>query len=592
MTGHANDQGRDERLARCVVRNSVGLVDRRHEAIEAGRGRNVDGYGQPIRRPLRCDRRDDLARHLRRDEIDRTRVVDRIRRRRWGGCRRWGGRVHAVGGRQGQRGPGRRLGRAGPGQCRGRARTGCSRRPDGRQAVPGRGSRGAHCSGRRVVGLDQIPADTDHQAARDGGRIGRSDSEGQLRGRARGRLSGEIGLVETQPESGDGRLDRRLETVHHPRRAREDICSRETGSQDDRTMEAVRRRVGVHLSDIALAADAGVLEEIAVEAWRGAPDPVDRALAGKDRGDVIGGSEEGIGDDRVGAGPDEPGRVVVDPLLADLERALREPRFRVATRIAEMAEDHDGVSGELDLAADDILTEVLMRVAGTGRWVQPEAVLGHRVEGIAIATRPPVSVAEIEDDRCTLERLADRRPRRVRRIDPDHVRRVLGGRDGGFLGEPAIPIRRRANGPDDDDDLGGGPRFGRHCDRHERPGHGERQQTHDDDDRTALHRTQNSPQAGDGTAMRLFRTIQEPRYLRVCSSSICGALGHHKVSGYPRPAQGGTRPSPPEFSGAADGQLRQATASTSMVGRPLVARQVITAVCVRFVSDLANSRTR
>jgi hypothetical protein len=42
----------------------------------------------------------------------------------------------------------------------------------------------------------------------------------------------------------------------------------------------------------------------------------------------------------------------------------------------------------------------------------------------------------------------------------------------------------------------------------------------------------------------------------------------------------------------ATGQFRQATASTSTVGRPIVARFVITTVWVLFVSDLEKRRTR
>src|SRR6266566_1079859 len=60
-----------------------------------------------------------------------------------------------------------------------------------------------------------------------------------------------------------------------------------------------------------------------------------------------------------------------------------------------------------------------------------------------------------------------------------------------------------------------------------------------------------------------------------------GQIGQAKVSfARPRSAARG------------DGQLRQATASTSIVGRPMVARFVITTVWVLFVRDLENRRTR
>ena len=106
-----------------------------------------------------------------------------------------------------------------------------------------------------------------------------------------------------------------------------------------------------------------------------------------------------LGDDRRRAGLDEAGGVVVDPLLADLERPLGQPGLGVAARVAEVAEDDDRVLGELDLAADPRLAEVLVGVAGAGVGVEPQAVLGRRRELVAVPAWPAVAVAEVDDDR-------------------------------------------------------------------------------------------------------------------------------------------------------------------------------------------------
>ena len=122
-----------------------------------------------------------------------------------------------------------------------------------------------------------------------------------------------------------------------------------------------------------------------------------------------------------------------------------------------MAEDHDRVLRELDLLADPVLAEVLVGVAGAGVRVQAHAVLGRRRELVAVAARPAVAVAEVDDDRGALERLLDRGPRRVGRVDLDDVRGELRGRRGGLVREAPVVRRSRAGRADDEDDLRGDP---------------------------------------------------------------------------------------------------------------------------------------
>ena len=74
------------------------------------------------------------------------------------------------------------------------------------------------------------------------------------------------------------------------------------------------------------------------------------------------------------------------------------------------------------------LAEVLVgRVAAAGLRVQAEAVLGRREERVAVLARPAVAVAHVDHERGALERVPDRRPRRVRRVELDDVRRVVPG---------------------------------------------------------------------------------------------------------------------------------------------------------------------
>jgi hypothetical protein len=256
-------------------------------------------------------------------------------------------------------------------------------------------------------------------------------------------------------------------------------------------VEAGRRRVRVHLGDVAGAAEALEAQQVAVVGRGAAPDPVDGALAGEERLDVVRRPHVGLGDHGRRAGADEAGRVVVDPLLPDVERPFRQARLGVAARVAEVAEDHDRVPGELDLAADLVLAEVLVGVARADVRVEAHPVLARRRELVAVRAGPAVAVAEVDHDRGALEGLLDRRPRRERGVDPDDVRGVLGGRRGGLVGEAPVAVGRGARRPDDEDDLRGGPiRLGgtdrrRRTDRSD--GH-QREQDERDDDEGALHR--------------------------------------------------------------------------------------------------------
>ena len=220
-------------------------------------------------------------------------------------------------------------------------------------------------------------------------------------------------------------------------------------------MEAGARVVGVHLGDVARAARALEGERVAVRRRGRAPDPVDRAGALEHRADHVRRTRVGIGRHRGSAGANEPGGVVVDPLLRLRERSLGQPRLGVAAGVAQVVEQHDGVLGELDLAADVFLAEVLvLAVAPAGDRVQPEAVLGGREEVIAVAARPAVAVAHVDHDRCVLQGGLDPRPGRVGRRDHGDVGRVAPRDPGGFVGLRAEAVGHA--GPDradDDDDF-------------------------------------------------------------------------------------------------------------------------------------------
>ena len=201
---------------------------------------------------------------------------------------------------------------------------------------------------------------------------------------------------------------------------------------------------------------------MAVRARGVLPGCLHRAASAEDRLDHVRGARPGLGDDRRGARLDEPGRVVVDPLVGLVERAFGEARLGVAARVAQVVQQDDGVLRQLDLRRDVRLAEVLMGgVVATGRRIEPEAVLGRREEVVPIAARPAVAVAHVDDERGPRDRLLDGRPRRIGRIELDDVGRVMprDGRGGACL--CAVAIGRVARRPDDEDDLG--DCLGRRC---------------------------------------------------------------------------------------------------------------------------------
>ena len=135
---------------------------------------------------------------------------------------------------------------------------------------------------------------------------------------------------------------------------------------------------------------------------------------------------------------------------ATAERPFRQPRLGQAAGVAEVVQQHDRVLRELDRGGDPPLPEVLMRVVAAPRGrVEAEAVLGRRVERVAVRAGPAVAMAHVDDQRRALERGLDRRPRGVGGVDLGHVGRVLPGDRGGGSGLGAIAVRGGAGGPDD-----------------------------------------------------------------------------------------------------------------------------------------------
>ena len=88
---------------------------------------------------------------------------------------------------------------------------------------------------------------------------------------------------------------------------------------------------------------------------------------------------------------------------------------------------------------DRRLAEVLVgAVVAAGDRVEPEAVLGRRVERVAVAARPAVAVAQVDDDRGAVDGALDGGPGGVRRVDLDDL--------GAGLARRPRPPRRPAPG--------------------------------------------------------------------------------------------------------------------------------------------------
>jgi hypothetical protein len=159
--------------------------------------------------------------------------------------------------------------------------------------------------------------------------------------------------------------------------------------------------------------------------------------------------------DGPGAGPDEPRGVVVDPLAGILDRALGQAGLGVAAGIAEVMEQDDRVLREPHVRGDRVLAEVLVRVVpATGNGVEPEAVLGHAEQRVAVLARPAVAVTHVDHHRSAVERLADDRPGGLGGVDPHDVGRVALGQGRRRLRLFAVAVRRGPGRPDHHDHLG------------------------------------------------------------------------------------------------------------------------------------------
>ena len=216
-----------------------------------------------------------------------------------------------------------------------------------------------------------------------------------------------------------------------------------------------------------------------------APDRLDGAVGGQELLHVPRGCEVALGDDGAGARSDEPRGVVVDSLDGLVERPFGQPGLGVPAGVAQVVEQDDGVGCELDLV-ERLLPEVLVRrVVHAGDRVQSEAVLGDRVERVAVPGRPAVAVAEVDDDRRAVDGVRDPGPRGVRRVHLDDVGGVAAGHPGGVLGHRAVAVGDARHGPHDDGDLGRAaglerlPRDGRST----RGGSRQRRAQHRDDER-------------------------------------------------------------------------------------------------------------
>ena len=161
---------------------------------------------------------------------------------------------------------------------------------------------------------------------------------------------------------------------------------------------------------------------------RAPPGLLDRLAGGEQRAHPPVGADVGLGEHRSSAGLQEPGGVVVDPLVGHRHRRLGVVRLRVARGVAEVIEDDDRVRRQADVGRDVRLAVVLgVVVALAGGGVEPEPVLAVRHRG---------SCDTGSGSRCrgrgrattdgALERRLHGRPGRVRAVDLDHVRRVLG----------------------------------------------------------------------------------------------------------------------------------------------------------------------
>src|SRR5688572_30339860 len=112
-----------------------------------------------------------------------------------------------------------------------------------------------------------------------------------------------------------------------------------------------------------------------------APGGIDGTIAAEDGLYEVVGARVRLRDDRRRTGLDEARCEVVDALAGHGEGALGNAGLAVARRVAQVIEQDDGILGQVYALGDPLLAEVLVpRVAAAGRRVEPEAVLGGRVE--------------------------------------------------------------------------------------------------------------------------------------------------------------------------------------------------------------------
>ena len=196
--------------------------------------------------------------------------------------------------------------------------------------------------------------------------------------------------------------------------AGQDVLRCQPALHDDRSLEARGRARRIHLRHVARAALAREGDPVPVRAGALEPRRLDGPAAAEDGPYEVRGARPCLGDHCRRTRPDEAGGVVVDPLLRDVERALRQPRLRVAARVAQVVQEHDRVPGQLHLGGDRRLAEVLVLViAAAGGRIEAEAVLRDRIQRIAVATRPAIPVAHVDDERGALEGVLDGGPGRV-----------------------------------------------------------------------------------------------------------------------------------------------------------------------------------
>ncbi len=429
-----HDDGRDERLRGRVVGDPVRRVQHRHQAVDARGARERHVEGEAARAAPGACRLHDGAELLGDDEVDRRRDDRRLRGRRGVGR----GRGRRAGRRRGVPGAGEALG-AGVGVASvpgfdpstGASRTSGSQRTETSASTGS--SLAAPCE-RRSTRRVFVSA------------TGRPRKPGCANRTPVATRLGSAGGSTTGGTSGARRA------VAH--RAGADLGGREPAARDQRADVAAVGAIGVQVVGVARRPDARPGDRVGTVGGRGGgPDALDAAAPGEQGLHVVRGAQVRLGDDGPGARPQEARREVVDALDRVGLAALRQPRLAVAAGVAEVAQDDDRVRGQLDVI-DKGLAEVLVGpVVAAGDRVEPEAVLGRRVERVAIPAGPAVAVAQVDHDGSAGQRVADRGPRGVRGVDRDDLRAGPAGGGRGLVREGAVLAGDRAGGTHDQGDA-------------------------------------------------------------------------------------------------------------------------------------------